>query len=105
MRPTGLIEQLQGRSFGVSLGQEQLFEGYEQKLIRWGCSQCGFYEKRIFKTGLACEELDAYIICRFGGEPIDLIGEALTCPKNSVPALDKNQKFHDADRRCCKRAA
>ncbi len=105
MRPTGLIGKLQRKSFGVSFEQEQLFEGYEQKMIRWGCSKCGFYEKRTFKSGLASEELDAYIICRFGGEPIDLIGEARSCPKETEQALDKNQESREAGRRGCRRAA
>jgi hypothetical protein len=105
MRPTGLIGKLQGKSFEVSFEQEQLFEGYEQKLIRWGCSKCGFYEKRTFKSGLASELLDAYIICRFRREPIDLIGEARSCPKETAPAPDKNQKAHKDGRRGCRRAA
>ncbi len=105
MRATGLIEELQRRRFDVPYGQGQLFEGYEQKLKRWGCSQCRFYEKRVFKSGLASTELDAYIICRFDGEPVDLIEEATVCPKNGGPKQNENQKSDEADGRDCKRAA
>jgi hypothetical protein len=37
------------------------------------------------------EELDAYIICRFAGELVDLIGEVTACPKNCRPKLVKNK--------------
>jgi hypothetical protein len=80
MSATEVIGKSQGRSLDKSLGQ-QPFDGYEQRLIQWGCSNCRFFEKRVFTIGHS-EELDAYIICRFGGDLVDLIGEATTCPKN-----------------------
>lgn len=80
MRATKLIGELQAKTPDVSLRKE-LFDGYEQRLIQWGCSKCGSFEKRIFRTGLPFEELDAYFICRFAGELIDLIGEGAVCPK------------------------
>ncbi len=70
------------RSIHISLGQE-FFEGYEQRLIQWGCFNCRFFEKRVFSSGVTSEELDAYIICRFAGEPLDLIAQGTSCPKNS----------------------
>ncbi len=92
MRATKLIRELQGRSLGLSLGLES-FDGYEERLIRWGCSRCEFFEKRLFKTGLPSEELDAYVICRFAGDLVDLLGEVTVCPRNCRPALDKNKSI------------
>jgi hypothetical protein len=90
MRAKELGMEPQEGSVGVSLGQESV-EGYEQRLIQWGCSKCGFFEKRVFRSGLPHEELDAYIICRFAGELVDLIGEVTACPKNCRPKLVKNK--------------
>ena len=56
---------------------------YEQRLTEWGCSGCGFFEERSFKTRLSSAEQDAYAICRFAGEPVDLIWEATACLKHS----------------------
>ncbi len=84
MRAVALVEELQKRDLGKSLGRET-FDGYEQRLVRWGCSRCRYFEKRVFTTGLRSEELDAYMICRFDREPIDLIGEATACPKKCGP--------------------
>jgi hypothetical protein len=81
MRAAKLIRGLKRGSLGVSLEQD-CFNGYEQKLTRWGCSNCESFEKRHFKSGLPSEELDAYMICRFAGELIDLLGEVTVCPKN-----------------------
>jgi hypothetical protein len=80
MGATKLIGELQVKTPDVSLKQEY-FGGYEQRLIQWGCSKCGSFEKRIFKTGLAFEELDAYFVCRFAGELVDLLGEEVVCPR------------------------
>jgi hypothetical protein len=80
----------QGGSVDVYLGRESV-EGYEQRLIQWGCSKCGFFEKRVFRSGLPSEELDAYIICRFAGDLVDLIGKVTACPKNCRPKLIKNK--------------
>ncbi len=100
MRATKLIRELQGRSLGLSLGQES-FDGYEERLIRWGCSKCDFFEKRLFKTGLPSEELDAYIICRFAGDLVDLLGEAAVCPKNCRPGLHKTKSIFDRRKLHC----
>ncbi len=80
MKALKLIEGLRRESLEVSL-REEFFEGHEQRFSRWGCAKCGSFEKRLFKTGLSFEELDAYFICRFTGEPIDLLGERAVCPK------------------------
>ena len=90
MRANELGMEPQGGSVDVSLGRESV-EGYEQRLIQWECSKCGFFEKRVFRSGLPHEELDAYIICRFAGELVDLIGEVTACPKNCRPKLIKNK--------------
>jgi hypothetical protein len=93
MRATKLISELQGRSLGVSLGRE-IFDGYEQRLIQWGCPQCRFFEMRHFMSGVPSnKELDAYIICRFAGELVDLLGEVATCPKNCRPELPKTESI------------
>ncbi len=81
MRASKLMRDLRRQSFGVS-SEPDCFDGYEQRLTRWGCEKCKFFEKRVFSTGSASDELDAYIICRFAGEPIDLIAEATACPKD-----------------------
>ena len=99
-----LIEEAQGRSRAVPLGQESA-DGYEQRLIQWGCSTCRFFEKRVFRSGLPCKELDAYIICRFAGELVDLIGEAIACPKNCAPGLHENSRKNGRGRPHCRRAA
>jgi len=88
MRAKELGMEPQGGSVDVSWGQESV-EGYEQRLIQWGCSKCGFFEKGVFKSGFPHEELDAYIICRFAGELVDLIGKVAACPKNCRPTLIK----------------
>jgi hypothetical protein len=81
-----LVGERQRRSLGTSLRQET-FDGYEQRLIRWGCARCRFFEKRVFNSGLRSAELDAYMVCRFAQEPVDLIGEATACPKNCETEL------------------
>jgi hypothetical protein len=100
MRTSRLIEDSVRGNIGVPLGQET-FDGYEQRLIQWGCLNCRFFEKRLFSSGVASEELDAYIICRFAGEPIDLIGEATACPKESRPQLPKTKSRSRWGRRRC----
>ena len=90
MRAKGLGMEPQRGSVDVSLRQESV-EGYEQRLIQWGCSKCGFFENRVFRSGLPPQELDAYIICRFAGELVDLIGNVTACPKNCRPKLIKNK--------------
>jgi hypothetical protein len=70
---------------------EDFFDGYEKKLTRWGCYNCEFFEKRLFKSGLPAEELDACIICRFAGGLVDLLGDVTVCPKNCRPELHKNE--------------
>ena len=71
--------------------QPAFFDGYEQRLNRWGCAECESFEKRVFSSGVRSEELDAYIICRFAGEPIDLIREASACPKDCGGQLDTSR--------------
>jgi len=100
MRATKLISEQQERSLGVSLGQE-IFDGYEQRLIQWGCPQCRFFEMRHFKSGFPSEELDAYIICRFAGNLVDLLGEVTVCPKNCRPELPKNEIISGGRRLHC----
>ncbi len=78
---------------------------YEQRLIEWGCSDCGFFEERSFRTRSSSAEHDAYAVCRFTGEPVDLIWEATACLK-SVDAKDsKDQQLEATGRRDCKHAA
>jgi hypothetical protein len=62
---------------------------YEQRLTEWGCSGCGFFEERSFKTRLSSVEQDAYAICRFAGEPVDLIWEATACLKSTQAEISK----------------
>jgi len=100
MRTSQLMGDRHRGSLGVS-AQQEIFDGYEQRLIRWGCSKCKFCEKRVFSTGLTGEELDAYIICRFAGEPVDLIGEAAACPKDCRPQLPKNNNKSGRGRLHC----
>jgi hypothetical protein len=75
-----LVGEIHEKSPDVSL-REEVFDGYEQRMTRWGCHECGSFEKRVFRTGLRFEELDAYFICRSAGELVDLIGERTVCPK------------------------
>lgn len=100
MRAMKLISELRERSLGVSLEQES-FDGYEQRLNRWGCNKCDFFEKRIFKSGMPSEELDAYMICRFNGDLVDLLGEMTICPKNCRSELRKNKNISGRRRLYC----
>ncbi len=87
MRASKLIENRRRDNFGT-YAEPEYFDGYEQRLSRWGCAECKSFEKRVFSSGVTSEELDAYIICRFAGEPIDLIWEAFACPKDCSRELD-----------------
>ncbi|MGO9122999.1 MAG: hypothetical protein ACLQPD_35930 [Desulfomonilaceae bacterium] len=87
MRVSKSIENLHRDRLGT-YAEPEFFDGYEQRLIRWGCAECKSFEKRVFNSGVRSEELDAYIICRFAGEPIDLIREAFACPKGCGGQLD-----------------
>ncbi len=100
MRTTELTGNLRQGTQGVATAYEY-FGGYEQRLIQWGCFNCRFFEKRVFSSGVIHEELDAYVICRFAGEPIDLIGEATTCPKDCKPLLPDNKGKSRWRRRHC----
>ena len=104
MRAPKLIGD-QYRGSVTVLSEHEIFEGYEQRLARWGCAACTFFEKRVFSIGVTSEELDAYVICRFGGALVDLIGEAIACPKDRRPQLhrDKNNSRR-ARLRCVHRA-
>ncbi len=88
MGALGLVGERQRRGLGKPLRQET-FDGYEQRLIRWGCARCRYFEKRVFNSGLRSAELDAYMVCRFAQEPVDLIGEAIACPKNCGVELNE----------------
>jgi hypothetical protein len=90
MRTSQLIGDQHKGFLGVSSEQE-IFDGYEQRLTRWGCPKCNFYEKRVFSSRAISKELDAYMICRFAAEPVDLIGEATACPKDCKPQLRKGK--------------
>ena len=90
MSASEFVGDLQRGSLGVSSEQEY-FEGYEQRLSRWGCTRCNFFEKRVFKSGATSDELDAYIVCRFAGEMVDLLGKVTACPKDCRPPLHDNQ--------------
>ena len=100
MRATKLISELRGRSLGMSLEQES-FDGYEQRLNRWECTKCDFFEKRTFNSGLPSEDLDAYMICRFDGDLVDLLGEVTICPKNCSSELRKNKNISGRRRLYC----
>ena len=91
MRASKLMKDPWREGLGA-YSEPEYFDGYEQRLMRWGCAKCSFFEKRVFGSGVTSEELDAYIICRFAGEPIDLIWEAFTCPKDCRPELPNNDK-------------
>jgi hypothetical protein len=90
MGALGLVGQRNVRSLGKSSGQKT-FDGYEQRLTRWGCASCRYFEKRVFQSGLRSAELDAYMVCRFALEPVDLIGEATACPKNREAELGQKR--------------
>jgi hypothetical protein len=100
MRAAKLIRGLKRGSLGAS-SEQDWFNGYEQKLTRWGCSNCESFEKRHFKSGLSSEELDAYMICRFGGGLIDLLGEVTVCPKNCRPGSHEGKNKSGQRRLYC----
>jgi hypothetical protein len=104
MKATVLNEEARGRNLGVPFGQGAV-GSYEQRLIQWGCSKCNFFEKRIFRSGLPSKELDAYYVCRFAGELIDLIGEAIACPKNCAQGLHEDSRKGGRGRPHCRHAA
>jgi hypothetical protein len=85
MRAPKLIGDHPKANLTIAPSSDREIAGYEQRLMRWGCAECMFFEEKVFKTGLAHDELDAYMICRFLGEPVDLIGEATDCPKVCKP--------------------
>ncbi len=78
---------------------------YEQRLTEWGCPDCGFFEERSFRTRRSSAEQDAYAICRFTGEPVDLIWEATACLKSIDQKNSKGRQFDGAGRRDCRHAA
>ena len=104
MKATELIEEAQGRNLGVPLGQGSVGR-YEQRLMQWGCSKCNFFEKRIFRSGLPSKELDAYFICRFAGDLVDLIGEAIACPRIARQDYIRNSRKGGRGRPHCRHAA
>lgn len=84
MRPSALIRKPRVESAGIS-SRGRPNGGYEQRLIEWGCSGCDYFEQRVFRSRRPFGEPDAYAICRFTGEPVDLIWEATACLKNAEP--------------------
>jgi hypothetical protein len=88
MRPTALIrkprvERARKSSRGGPNGD------YEHRLTEWGCSGCRFFEARSFRTRPSSAEQDAYAVCRFAGEPVDLIWEATACLKSTQTEISK----------------
>lgn len=90
MSASEFIGDLQRGSLGVS-SELEYFDGYEQRLVRWGCARCNFFEKKVLSSRATSDELDAYIVCRFAGEMVDLLGKVTVCPKNCRSQLHKNQ--------------
>jgi hypothetical protein len=90
MSASEFVGDLQRGSLCVS-SELDYFDGYEQRLARWGCAGCNFFEKKVLSSGATSDELDAYIVCQFAGEMVDLLGEMTDCPKNCNPPLHKNQ--------------
>jgi len=82
MRDGELILKRRRESADIS-SYRQSSRNYEQRLTEWGCSGCRFFEARSFRTRRSSAEQDAYAICRFAGEPVDLIWEATACLKDS----------------------
>jgi hypothetical protein len=79
---------------------------YEQRLIKWGCAGCTFFEERSFRTRPSSTEQDAYAVCRFTGEPVDLIWEARACLKGTDAKKSHGQQQLDrVGRGDCKHAA
>lgn len=89
---------------GVATGTGSV-DSYDQVLMQWGCAKCGFFEERVFKNELLPGEPDAYAVCRFTGEPVDLIWEATECPKHDEPALQRGEGRNGRTRRYCRYAA
>ncbi len=100
MGASRLIKNRQAGSCRV-YSEPEHFDGYEQRLIRWRCAECEFFEKRVFSSRVTSEELDAYIICRFAGEQIDLIWEAFACPRDCRRQEDKNKREYGRTRLHC----
>jgi hypothetical protein len=88
MRDGDLILKRQRERADISSCRESS-RNYEQRLTEWGCTGCGFFEERIFKTRQSSAEQDGYAICRFAGEPVDLIWEATACLKSAQSEISK----------------
>ncbi len=104
MRRSALIRKPRVESAGIS-SREGPNGGYEQRLIKWGCSGCEYFEERVFRSRRSFREPDAYAICRFTGEPVDLIWEATACLKNAETESCKDQNKSDRTRRTNRRHA
>ena len=96
MRASELIGNVHRGRLRVS-SEQDYFDGYEQRLTRWGCERCEYFEKKALSSGATSDELDAYIVCRFGGEMADLLGRVTACPKDCRQPLHKNKS--DSGRR------
>ena len=94
-----IVDQPRGRFTAAS--EQEWFDGYEFRLIRWGCAECKFFEKRVFSSRVTSEELDGYILCRFSGELVDLIEEGATCLKVPKPQLNENKRKSGRPRLHC----
>jgi len=90
MRTTALIRKSRTKSAGLS-SPDKPNGDYKKRLTEWGCSGCKFFEARSFRTQPSSAEQDAYAICRFAGEPVDLIWEARACLKEAEGDRCKDQ--------------
>gem|GEM_PF-3024659 len=88
MRAGELILKRRRESVDIS-SRREFSRNYEQRLNEWGCSGCGFFEERFFSTRPSSAEEDAYAVCRFAGEPVDLIWEATACLKSTQSEISK----------------
>ncbi len=90
MRASELIGDVHRARLRVS-SEHEYFDGYAQRLTRWGCERCEFFENKVLTSGATSDALDAYIVCRFAGEMVDLVGRMTACPKDCRPPLHKNK--------------
>ena len=101
MRASKLIGDLRRGSLCIP-SEHEYFDGYEQRLTRWRCEECKFFEKKVLSGGvMSFDELDAYIVCWFTGKMVDLVGRVTVCPKGCRPPLHKNAGKSDRSRLYC----
>jgi hypothetical protein len=105
MRARQLIRKSLAEDPGM-FSQQGLYDNYEERLSEWGCSECRFFENRVMRGRAPSRELDEYAVCRFTGEPVDLIWEATACPKTAELKICKDQhQGNQARRQKCRHAA